>query len=115
MKQGRLPKKPMVIRDLKRGPVKVETKEGIRWMCLVNAMIPDRFMAETNPNDPLELNEIHAWNIDDQKWDKFKISELEKYEPQVVYPGKEDEQERREDDEDSGRVGNQTPEASQET
>ena len=88
MKQGRLPKKPMVIRDLKRGAVKIETKEGIRWMCLVNAIIPDRFMAETNPNHPAELDEVHAWNIEDQRWDTFKISELETYEPEVVYEEK---------------------------
>ena len=91
IKPGRLPKKPMVIRDLKRGPVKVETKEGIKWVCLVNAIIPDKHLAETNPNHPSELDQVHAWNIEDQRWDKFKISELETYDPQVVYPGKEDE------------------------
>ena len=91
MKQGRLPKKPMVIRDLKRGPVKVETKEGIKWFCLVNAIIPDKYLAETNPNHPSELDEVNAWDIENQRWGKFKISELETYDPQVVYPGKEDE------------------------
>ena len=91
IKQGRLPKKPMVIRDLKRGPVKVEIKEGVKWFCLVNAIIPDKHLAETNPNHPAELDEVHAWNIEGQRWDKFKISELETYEPEVVYPGKEDE------------------------
>ena len=91
IKQGRLPKKPMVIRDLKRGPVKVETKEGVKRFCLVNSLIPDKHLAETNPNHPMELDEVHAWNIESQRWDKFKISELETYEPEVVYPGKEDE------------------------
>ena len=80
-----------MIRDLKRGPVKVETKEGVKWFCLVNAIIPDKHLAETNPNHPAELDEVHAWNIESQRWDKFKISELETYEPEVVYPGKEDE------------------------
>ena len=84
IKQGLRPKKHIVIRDLKRGPVSLEFKDRTFSGTLNNAIIPDKFMAETNPNHPLELDEVHCWNTDRHQWDKFKISELEKYLPQGV-------------------------------
>ena len=113
MKQGLLPKKHIVIRDLKRGNVRLEFKDRTWFGTLNNSIIPDKFMAETNPNHPLELNEVNCWNVEQLRWDKFNISDLEEYTPQGSQSG---EQERREDAEDTGRVGNHSPEeTSQET
>ena len=107
MKQGLLPKKHIVIRDLKRGSVRLEFKNRKWFGTLNNSIIPDKFMAETNPNHPLELDEVNCWNVEQLRWDKFLISELEEYAPQGSPLG---EQERREDAEDSGRTGNSPPE-----
>ncbi len=112
MKQGRRPKKHIVIRDLKRAPLEIVLKDRTFYGCLINGIIADRLMAETNPNyDPSELDEIHCFNIDQQRWDKFKISELEKYDPM----GLEDDQERKTNAEDSERTRDNPTEASQET
>ena len=106
MKEGRRPKKHIVIRDLKRGNVRLQFKDRVWFGTLNNSIIPDKFMADTNPNNPLELDEVNCWNVEQLRWDNFKISELESY----------GNQERTEDAEDSGRVGDQTPsEGSQET
>ena len=112
MKQGRLPKKHIVIRDLKRAPLEIVLKDRTFYGCLINAIIPDRLMAELNPNNPLELDEVHCFNIDQQRWDKFKISELEKYDPNGI----ENEQERKEDATDPRGTGHQeASEVTQET
>ena len=55
IKQGLLPKWHVVIKDLKRGAPKVvykdESGEITRYVTLANSMIPDKHMAETNPNN----------------------------------------------------------------
>ena len=83
IKQARLPKWSMVIRDLKRGPVKIAFKEHhedmTTYVTLSNALIPDRHMAESNPNNPTELDKIKAWDTERQKWITFNISELNEY------------------------------------
>jgi hypothetical protein len=113
IKEGLRPKKHVVIRDLKREIVKAVFKDRTLYGTLANTIIPDRFMAETNPNNPLELDVVNCWNTEQLRWDTFKISELEEYLPNGSQSG---EQERREDGEDSGRVGdNPTEETSQET
>ena len=82
IKQAHLPKKHIVIRDLKRGEVLMEFKKDPTLSAtLSNMIIPDKFMAESNPNNPLELDEVHCWNIKRVRWDKFKISELTYYHP----------------------------------
>ena len=60
----------------------MEFKDRELYATLSNTIIPDKFMAETNPNNPLETDVVHCWNTQQQRWDNFKISELEKYEPQ---------------------------------
>ncbi len=83
IKQGRLPKWSMVIRDLKRGPIKIAFKEHhediTTYVTLSNSLIPDRHMAESNPNNPTELDKIKAWDTERQKWITFNISELNDY------------------------------------
>ena len=114
IKQAHLPKKHIVIRDLKRGEVLMEFKKDPTLSAtLSNMIIPDKFMAESNPNNPLELDEVHCWNIKRVRWDKFKISELTYYHPSQgevrgQSKGKGDVQ-------DPEGVGNQTTEGPQET
>ena len=84
IKKGLLPKKHIVIRDLKRAAVELQFKDRTFSGTLNNSLIPDKFMAETSPNNPLELDEVHCWNVDQQRWDSFKISELEAYSPEGV-------------------------------
>lgn len=81
IKEGLRPKKHIVIRDLKRGAVKMEFKDRTLFATLSNSIIPDKFMAETNPNNPLEVDVVNCWNTEQQRWDNFKISELEEYVP----------------------------------
>ena len=82
IKQAHLPKKPIVIRDLRRGELLMEFKKAPSILgTLSNIIIPDNFMAETNPNNPLEHDEVHCWNIKKARWDQFKISELTYYHP----------------------------------
>ena len=65
MKQGQLPKWNVVIKDLKRGAPKVVYKDRgemiTRYVTLANTMIPDKFMAESNPNNPTKPDDIKAW------------------------------------------------------
>ena len=96
MKQGLRPKKHIVIRDLKRGVVKVTVKDREIYGCLVNAMIPERFLKDLNPNHPLELDEVHCWNTEEQRWDSFRISELENYQPNGSDPRVQTDEERTE-------------------
>ena len=105
MKQGLRPKKHIVIRDLKRGPVKVTLKDREIIGCLINAMIPERFLKELNPNHPLELDVVHCWNTEDQRWDSFSISELENYQPIGSNPRVEDDKERKEHGQNPQRFG----------
>ena len=100
MKKQQLPKWDMVIRDLRRGPVRVETPEGEYSITLQNHYIPEAHQPESAPNNPLNPDDIQAWAIEQRRWLRFKISELKSY----------GEQERREDAEDPGRVGNNSPE-----
>lgn len=81
IKEGRRPKKHIVIRDLKRGAVKMVLKDRTLFATLSNSIIPDKFMAETNPNNPLETDIVNCWNTEQLRWDNFKISELEEYVP----------------------------------
>ena len=85
MKQKHLPKWTIVIRDLKRGVVKVVYKdmagENKAFVTLTNSIIPDQHMAESNPNNPTKLDDIKAWDTERLKWVQFKISTLEEYEP----------------------------------
>ena len=94
MKQGQLPKWNVVIRDLKRGaPVVVYKERGEeirRNVTLANSIIPDKFMAETNPNNPTEPDTIKAWDTERLQWVTFKISELEDYKPFPGYGWEED-------------------------
>ena len=104
IKQGLLPKKNIVIRDLKRGMVIVETEKEQFKCTLLNQFIPEQFQADTNPNHPLELNEVNAWDTEKRRWVKFKISELTKYQPEG---GEGRVEERREDAEDPRGTGHQ--------
>ena len=83
MKQGLLPKWSTVIRDLKRGAPKIVVKDNgtemTRYVTLANSMIPDKHMAETNPNNPTKPDDIKAWDTERLQWATFKISELEEY------------------------------------
>ena len=107
IKQGLLPKKHIVIRDLKRGMVGIETDKEQFQCTLSNAFIPEQFMAETNPNHPLEQDEVHAWDTEKRRWIKFNISELTKYQPAG---GEIRVEERREDAEDPRGTGHQSTE-----
>ena len=60
--------------------------------------------ADTNPNHPLELDEVNAWDIEKRRWVKFKISELTVYQPEGGIGRVE---ERREDAEDPRGTGHQ--------
>ena len=106
MKQKRLPKWTIVIRDLKRGAVRVVYKdlagENEAFVTLTNSMIPDAHMAESNPNNPTKLDDIKAWDIERLKWVQFKISTLEEYGPfagtrqnEETYSGNEEAKESR--------------------
>ena len=113
IKQAHRPKKHITIRDLRRGEVRMEFKDREFSGTLSNIIIPDNFMAELNPNSPLELDEVHCWNMTQLRWDMFKISELTYYHPSIGEPrgkskGKGDVQ-------DSEGTGHHTSEASQET
>ena len=94
MKQKHLPKWTIVVRDLKRGPVKVVYKdmagEIVSYLTLNNSIIPDAHMAESNPNNPTKLDDIKAWDVERLKWIQFKISTLEEYEPSASSWQKED-------------------------
>jgi hypothetical protein len=48
---------------------------------LIEAMIPDKHMKDTDPNNPLETDLITVWDIDRYRWNQFRISELEEYTP----------------------------------
>ena len=88
LKRGRLPTKPIVIRDLNRGIVTLEYLDeqtgNIDEMkaTLIEADIPDQHMAESDPNNPLEPDLVHVWDVVRYRWNKFRISQLESYEPQ---------------------------------
>ena len=126
MKQGLLPKWNVVIRDLKRGAPEVVYKEKgeeiRRNVTLANSIIPDKFMAETNPNNPTEPDTIKAWDTERLQWITFKISELEVYKPFPGYGWEEDTvsgdektEETRIDKKGSRDRGTQGIQASQET
>ena len=100
MKDRQRPKWDMVIRDLRRGAVRVETPEGEYRVTLQNQFIPEQLQPDYAVNNPLIPDDIQAWAIDQHRWLRFKISELKSY----------GEQERREDAEDSGRVGDNSSE-----
>ena len=117
MKQGRLPKWAMVIRDLKRGPVQIAFKEHnediTTYVTLSNQLIPDKHMAESNPNNPTELDKIKAWDTERQKWITFNISELNEYETAAPMWQKEDQdgnEERETVRDGQERTGNRTTE-----
>ena len=115
MKQGHRPKKHIVIRDLKRGIVKITLKDRDIYGCLVNAMIPERFLKDLNPNHPLELDEVHCWNTEDQRWDSFRISELENYQPNGSDPRVQTDEERTETKDSERGTGDQIPEDEEKT
>ena len=124
MKQKHLPKWSIVIRDLKRSPVKVAYKdlagEIVSYLTLNNSIIPDAHMAESNPNNPTKLDDIKAWDVERLKWIQFKISTLEEYEPSVgLVRQKEDTHSGNEEAEgtrvDTERTGHRSPEAIQGT
>ena len=81
IKQGLLPKKNIVIRDLKRGIVNItaleDRKEKEFSVTLQNAMINEKLQKETNPNNPLENDIVNAYDVKLLRWVSFKISELE--------------------------------------
>ena len=121
----RPPHKPHVIRDMKRGEVVVEYKDRNKEkvshrFTLNNPQIPDKHMIEFNLDNPVDQTTLYCYNIDEGKWIHLDLTNLEAYHP----PGRigEQEIERRkintiaeEPTEDSGRVGDQTPETSEET
>jgi hypothetical protein len=115
MKQGLRPKKHIVIRDLKRNVVQMTLKDRVIPGCLINSMIPERFLKEMNPNNPLELDEVHCWNTETQRWDSFLISELENYQTIGGEPRVKIDEERRTDGPDPRGTGNQDPEEKEET
>lgn len=88
LKRGRQPNKPIVIRDLNRGYVSLEyldeqtNKVESMKATLIEADIPDQHMAESDPNSILEPDLVHVWDIERYRWNKFRISQLESYEPQ---------------------------------
>ena len=89
MKRSETPLKHIVIRDLKRGAIKIKYKERgseiERSVTLANSMIPEKLMAETSPNNPLELDEVHAFDTKRLQWVRFKISELDVYQTAPGY------------------------------
>ena len=126
MKQARLPKWTIVIRDLKRGAVKVVYKdmagENEAFVTLSNSMIPDKHMAESNPNNPTKLDDIKAWDVERLKWVQFKISTLERYEPlaenrqnEDTYSGNEEAEETRSDTRDTRHRNSEGLQRTQET
>lgn len=80
IKRGLLPKKHIVIRDLKRGVVEIETDQPYS-LTLQNALINEKHHKDLNPNHPLETDVVHAWDVKKLRWVEFKISELEFYRP----------------------------------
>ena len=80
IKRGLLPKKHIVIRDLKRGIVEIETDQSYN-LTLQNALINEKHHKDLNPNHPLETDTVHAWDVKKLRWVEFKISELEFYRP----------------------------------
>ena len=87
LKRGRTPTWTIVIRDLNRDPVRLkyrdpQTNKVEEMRCtLIEAMIPDKHMKDTDPNNPLEQDLITVWDIDRYRWNQFRISELEEYTP----------------------------------
>jgi hypothetical protein len=87
LKRGRTPTWTNVIRDLNRDAVRLkhldpQTKEVEEMRCtLIEAMIPDKHMKDTDPNNPLETDLITVWDIDRYRWNQFRISQLEEYTP----------------------------------
>ena len=114
MKEGLRPKKHIVIRDLKRGPVKVKLKDGREVNgILQNAVIPEEHMKDMNPNHPLEQDIVHCWDMELIRWNSFRISELETYTPVGSAPRGEVNEERTETTTGEGGVGNHSTETSQ--
>ena len=89
-----IPPRNIVLRDFKRGSVKVVHKdrgsEITRFVTLSNAMIPDKHMAETNPNHPLEKDLINAWDTERLQWVRFNLSDVTEYKPFPGYGWQED-------------------------
>ena len=111
MKEGLRPKKHIVIRDLKRAPVYVKTKDGREVTgVLLNEFIPEQHMKEMNPNHPLEQDIVHCWDVKLHRWNSFRISELDLYYPEGSAPRGEVNEERAETTTGERRVGDQTPE-----
>ena len=122
LKKGRTPTWTNVIRDLNRDPVRLKyydplTKKVEEMRCtLIEAMIPDKHMKDTDPNNPLEQDLITVWDIDRYRWNQFRISQLEEYTPpwgageqaRAVEEGRETRSSER-------GIGDQTPETPQET
>ena len=85
-----IPARNIVLRDFKRGAVKVVYKERggeiTRFVTLSNSMIPDQHMAETNPNHPLEADLLNAWDTERLQWVRFNLSDVTEYKP---FPGYE--------------------------
>jgi hypothetical protein len=122
IKQGLLPKKHIVIRDLKRGVVNItaheDRKEKEFFLTLQNSMINEKHHKEINPNNPLETDIVNAYDVKLLRWVSFKISELEIYNPAhlgVAPNVGENNSVRGEEGEDSRRTGYRSSEASQET
>lgn len=122
IKQGLLPKKNIVIRDLKRGIVNItaleDRKEKEFSVTLQNAMINEKLQKETNPNNPLENDIVNAYDVKLLRWVSFKISELEIYNPGHFGGQPNDGQANsigEEETKDTRRVGYRSSETSQET
>ena len=97
MKEGLRPKKHIVIRDLKRGPVYVKLQDGREVTgVLLNQFIPEQHMKEMNPNHPLEPDIIHCWDIKLHRWNTFRLSQLDQYYPEGSAPRGEVNEERTE-------------------
>jgi len=117
IKQGLLPRKHIVIRDLKRGVVNVIAKEDNKekefFLTLQNSMINEKHHKETNPNHPLENDIVNAYDVKLLRWASFKISELELYNPAHLGGapnGRENDSIREEEAADPRRSGYRAPE-----
>ena len=121
----RPPHKPHVIRDMKRGTVVVDYEDRNKnkvthKFTLNNPQIPDKDMIEFNLDNPVDQTTLYCYNIDEGKWVHLDLTNLDAYYPPCRIGEQEIERRKinsiaEEPTEDSGRVGNQTRETSEET
>ena len=105
------PPRHIVLRDLKRGIVHLThevNREEIEISCtLLNQHIHENHQKDMSPNHPLEAEIVNAWDVKRHRWNQFNVSDIVKYNE----PFGEMSERLKEDAEDTGRVGDQTPEA----